>query len=280
MSDNLASIITCREESGNESLSRRGLIPIINVMARRVYVQTVQAGETVLSETEAHHVRDVLRIKTGETVEVFDHAGRLADATVEQVGRNEVRLRVEAADITAEPRDPAGPAIVIASAVPKAGRADWMVEKLSEFGAAGFVPLSTARSVVKPSGENKPDRWRRIATESAKQSRRSGIMRIDVLMTVPEALAQATGAGAAAVWMTPAHEAEPLAEVLDRCAVESLTRVTIFIGPEGGWDGNEAAEFSRRGATAARFGETILRTETAAMAAAAWIALRRFKSLG
>jgi 16S rRNA (uracil1498-N3)-methyltransferase len=246
-------------------------------MTRRVHVQSLLAGDFDLSQRESHHLRDVLRVCAGEIVEAFDDAGHLARAKVVHVGRNEVRLHIDAADITTATANPDGPAIIIASAVPKAGRADWMVEKLSEFGASAFVPLSTARSVVKPSGEHKPDRWRRIATESAKQSRRDGVMHIDALMTVPDALEQASGAGAATVWMTPDTSARPVAEVLDECAAAAAARVTIFIGPEGGWAAAEAEEFERRGSIAARFGGTILRTETAAIAAVAWLALRRLK---
>ena len=246
-------------------------------MTRRVHVDSLQSGESVLSDAQAHHVRDVLRSQVGQIVEAFDNAGHVARATVVQIGRNEVRLSVDAADISTPRSDPDGPAIIVASAVPKAGRADWMVEKLSEFGAAAFMPLSTARSVVKPNGENKPDRWRRIATESAKQSRRSGVMRIDALSNVSDALTQAIGGGGA-VWMTPDENAQPIAEVLDQFAAARC--VTIFIGPEGGWDGKEADEFKRRGAVAARFGRsTILRTETAAIAAAAWVLHRRITKI-
>src|SRR5687767_15989799 len=76
----------------------------------------------------------------------------------------------------------------IAAAVPKGDRADWMVEKLSELGVEEFIPLASARSVVLPEGRNKRERWVRIATEAAKQSRRGGVMRVGELTPVAEAL--------------------------------------------------------------------------------------------
>jgi 16S rRNA (uracil1498-N3)-methyltransferase len=164
----------------------------------------------------------------------------------------------------------------VASSIPKGGRADWMVEKLSELGAAALVPLTTARGVVKPAGENKADRWRRIATESAKQSHRVGVMRIAAVSSVDDALASAVVDGESAVWMTPDENAASFADVMDERAGQK--RVTIFIGPEGGWDEREAAGFRRGGAAAARFGRNILRTETAAITAAGWVALRRLKA--
>ena len=77
----------------------------------------------------------------------------------------------------------------VAAAVPKGERADWMVEKLSELGCHAFVPLLAERSVVQPKGTGKRDRWLRLATESAKQCRRRGVMRIESPTTLDELLA-------------------------------------------------------------------------------------------
>src|SRR5882672_3477523 len=131
---------------------------------RRVRVGKVAAGLTELEEREAHHARDVLRMGVGEIVEVFDAEGNVGAGKIESVGKK-VAVRVERVE---ERR--AGVEWWVAAAVPKGSRGDWMVEKLSELGASGFVPLIAERSVVKAEGKNKLARWERIAGEAAKQS--------------------------------------------------------------------------------------------------------------
>src|SRR5438132_1708265 len=109
---------------------------------RRLRVERVKIGNIELEEREAHHARDVLRMAVGEEVEVFDGEGRVGVARIERVGKTVV-VRVERMEESA-----CGFEWWVAAAVPKGNRADWMVEKLSELGASGFVPLITQRSVV------------------------------------------------------------------------------------------------------------------------------------
>src|SRR6185295_16110244 len=123
--------------------------------------------------------RDVLRLSTGAELELFDDAGRVARG---EIVATEPLVRVRVGEVGTVRHSTR--AVTIASAVPKGERADWMIEKLSELGCERFVPLATARSVVLPEGKNKRERWIRIATESAKQSRRAGVMRIDELTAV------------------------------------------------------------------------------------------------
>ena len=155
-------------------------IAIVGMVTRRVFCPSVQLGRFRLGSAEAHHLRDVLRVAVGDVIELFDAAGRTAEATIEVADADGVSVRVDA---IVEPT--AGEVeLIVATAVPKADRADWLVEKLSELGTAKWIPLKTARSVVHPAGEAKFDRWRRIAVEAAKQSRRVGVMEIGPLNDV------------------------------------------------------------------------------------------------
>jgi 16S rRNA (uracil1498-N3)-methyltransferase len=162
-----------------------------------------------------------------------------------------------------------------------------MVEKLSELGAAAFIPLATARSVVLPEGKNKRERWMRIATESAKQSRRIGVMRIDELTTIDSAvkkrLAKETpigehsdaGAGnhatANGAWFLATEVPTAIAVRDAVAAVRSPGALTIFVGPEGGWSDGEVSAFVSAGVVPVRLGTSILRIETAAVAVAAMV---------
>jgi 16S rRNA (uracil1498-N3)-methyltransferase len=227
-------------------------------------VKELRSGERIrLDRAEAHHARDVLRLTDGAAVEVFDDAGNVGQGVLVLDG-NEVCVTVG----QTQPAAPAaGVSLTIAAAIPKGDRADWMVEKLSELGVAAFIPLAAARSVVLPEGNSKRDRWNRIATEAAKQSRRPGVMRITELTDLAMALKQAKSA-----WFlsTESTDALPIA----RAAAEwsGPDSLTAFIGPEGGWTDAEQQQFRAAGAKPVRLTSTILRIETAAIATAAVVA--------
>ena len=231
-------------------------------MPRRIHTSLLHSGELILSEREAHHARDVLRLAAGDDVELFDDAGAVARATITSCDTRGVVVRV--GEVTTAP-DAGAIRLTVAAAVPKGDRAEWMIEKLSELGVERFIPLAAARSVVLPEGRNKRERWTRLATESAKQSRRRGVMRIDELTKLDDALREATSAGAC--WhLATIGEASPVLELLASTPPPSLT---AFVGPEGGWTEEEAARFVESGSRGVRLTASILRVETAAVAIAA-----------
>lgn len=244
-------------------LPRPDARPIIAAVIRRVHVKQVRTGDIDLDPQQAHHLSAVLRLEHGSEVEAFDDAGATAKAMLLLDGRS-TALRIERIDDA--PTDAASQ-IVVAAAVPKGDRADWMIEKLSELGVARFIPLASARSVVLPEGKNKHDRWTRIAAEAAKQSRRRGVMSIDRLTPLANALAAAAPGG----WfLSTAADALPIAT-----APRGANRLQLFIGPEGGWTDEEMAAMRSRGLTPVALTATILRVETAAVAAAAIVATMR-----
>jgi len=235
------------------------------VTRRRANVRQVHPGVIELSEREAHHLRDVLRMKLGDVIELFDDAGAVADAQIVECDQQRVAVRVDA--LQAGGTDPTSVPIVVASAVPKGDRAEWMIEKLSELGVSRFIPLATARSVVLPEGRNKRDRWTRIATEAAKQSRRSGVMTIDALTALDDLLR--TVEPRSAFILSTGADARGLADVLQSSMLHARSSISLLVGPEGGWTDDELARCAAAGLTSAKLTATILRVETAAVAAAA-----------
>jgi 16S rRNA (uracil1498-N3)-methyltransferase len=255
---------TCRNFRRSK-LDRGRWSGIIHSM-RRVHVPELQPGPLALDERQSHHLRHVLRLPDGEPVEVFDNAGRQAAAVLRYEPAGRVTLRIDAAIRAAVE---GALQITIASAVPKGNRADWMIEKLGELGVSEFVPLVTVRSVVVPEGRNKLQRWERIATEAAKQSRREGVMRIASPMPLEQAVDLLQGIERR--WhLSPSPEAAPAWEAL-RAAGE-WPACALLIGPEGGWTDAEQAWLASAGVAPLRLGRTILRIETAAVAAAALLA--------
>ncbi|HZL36804.1 MAG TPA: RsmE family RNA methyltransferase [Tepidisphaeraceae bacterium] len=268
-------------------------------MARRIHVPQLQVGEILLADGQAHHVRNVLRLGDGATVDVFDDAGASTTGTLSHRGRSGAAVRIGRIDNSAGAREFQW---TVCSAVPKGERADWMVEKLSELGTTAFIPLAAARSVVLPEGRNKRERWMRIATESARQSRRTGVMRIEELADVDAVIrrigiATAPGGDAARAEQSQSALAEagelaapamrrrgawflatqvpamPIAQAA--LAAASLDELTLFIGPEGGWTPQEISSFIDAGIQAVRLTRTILRVETAAVVTAAVVATSR-----
>jgi 16S rRNA (uracil1498-N3)-methyltransferase len=232
-----------------------------------MHVEQVRAGETELDKQEAHHARDVLRLEAGAEIELFDDAGRSGTGVILKADGNRVVVQVN--DI----QEPAQRAIscVVASAVPKGNRADWMIEKLAELGVHRFIPLAAGRSVVLPEGKGKHQRWERIAIEAAKQSK-SGVMKIDQLKQVSELVKSLNEIGG--WYLSTRNDAQPVGQVIASTleAKANWTQLTLLIGPEGGWTEEEIALFDRSGLTGVRMGTTILRVETAAVAAAAIVA--------
>ena len=229
-------------------------------LIRRVHVHQIRPGTNALDPAEAHHIRDVLRMETGTSLELFDDAGQTATGTITLVSFANVVVDVET---IASPALPAATAIVVAAAIPKGDRAEWMIEKLAELGVTRFIPLATQRSVVLPSGKNKIERWERIAIESAKQSRRASIMAINQLTPLAEAI-KSENLG---WYLSTSARAKPIATAIS--SRPAISEHTLLIGPEGGWSPDEMAMMERTGLQEVGLTSTVLRVETAAVAAAA-----------
>ncbi len=236
-------------------------------MIRRFHIARLRTGFVDLDPAEAHHVRDVLRLTEGVTLELFDDSGQTATGPLVMVHPAVVRVQI----LTVENKFADSFRLTIAAAVPKGDRADWMIEKLSELGVHRFVPLVTERSVVLPSGKNKFDRWNRIALEAAKQSRRSGVMEIGELTPVATAIADKQ----AGVFLSTEPGCTPITAATD--SISANTAIIIYVGPEGGWAPGEISAFTAAQISALALTGTILRVETAAITAAAvLLCARRF----
>jgi 16S rRNA (uracil1498-N3)-methyltransferase len=199
-------------------------------------------------------------------VEVFDEVGRTAVGRIAASDAKKVVVRVQRVEESHEARFEWW----VAAAVPKGTRGDWMVEKLSELGASRFVPLITGRSVVSVEGKNKLARWERLAGEAAKQSKRRGVMKIGEAVEIERFVAELQPPG----WYLSLDDRALNISDMVRSFVGNQTgsKLALLIGPEGGWTNGEIAMFNDAGLTGVRMGGTILRVETAAVAAAAIVA--------
>ena len=217
------------------------------------------AGVFVLDGPEGRHAATVRRLRVGEQLSLTDGAGRWAPATVTAVGRHE--LTVEVGDAVAESAP--SPSITVVQALPKGERSDLAVDLTTEAGADVIVPWSAERCVAKWVGDKAVrgvDRWRQVAVEAAKQSRRTRFPTVTPLHSTRDVAALVSAAPLALIL----HEAEsrPL-----RSVELTASGLVIVVGPEGGISDSELAALTAAGGIPVRLGPEVLRTSTAAAVA-------------
>lgn len=219
-----------------------------------------------LDAVEAHHARRVLRLEVGDEVEVFDGQGRTGSGPIVEVSRTDVAIAV--GPLANHPR-PAGARLSLVTALPRAHRQQFLFEKLTELGVASVRPMVSARSTVKPAADAAA-KWQRYCIEAAKQSGTAYLPEIGAPESFSATLASAAPDSPGCI-ATPAPAARPLAALLAQYPAEA--RITVWIGPEGGFAPAELECAEQRGLLPISLGPQVLRIETAALAVAAYVAL-------
>lgn len=227
-------------------------------MTRRRWIATeFNATSATLTGEQAGHLIRVLRVKPGMQYDIVtgDHVHR---GTLEEIAGNRV---VFALHEEVEP-DIALP-VTLVLAVFKFDRLEWAIEKVTELGVSAIIPVIARRTEkhLANSAEKRVERWRRIAHEAAQQSRRSQVPSVSDPTTLKDFLS-AEVRGQKQIVLA---EKERVTMLLD-CLSDHNAQIQVAIGPEGGWTGEELAEFKEKGWQAASLGPRILRAETAAIA--------------
>jgi len=211
-----------------------------------------------LTGDEARHLSQVLRIKPGETIIVFDGHGRRASAEVLRVTRDQVSLQLGEILPSRAPR----PAITLAQAIPKGKNMDLIVQKSVELGIAAIQPLVTRYTVVQPS-EVKSEKWRRNALEACKQCGQDTLPAIAEPVTFDRWIsAQSTQSGLKLI-ASLAPGARSMRELLRTCP--HTTVATLLIGPEGDFSTDETNAALAAGFLPITLGSIVLRVETATL---------------
>ena len=227
---------------------------------RRWIADEVSGNRAILTGNHAEHLARVLRARVGQE---FDIATGLAVRKSRITSIAESRVEFELGEEV-----PAATAakITLALAVFKFDRMEWAIEKCTELGVAHIVPVIAQRTDVHLAAATlkRTERWRRIARQAAEQSRRAAPPEIAAPVELPEALGLP---GDVRIVL-----AESEAKALLRDVLESLPQqaeIALAVGPEGGWTIEELQSFQQAGWTSASLGRTVLRAETAAIAATA-----------
>ncbi|MGI8982103.1 MAG: RsmE family RNA methyltransferase [Pirellulaceae bacterium] len=230
-------------------------------MSERFFVEQPITGSTAeLVDTEAQHLAKVMRAAVGDEVALFDGSGAEFAAKVARIAKAVVTLEIlERREVNREPRL----ALTLAVALPKGERQKWLVEKLTELGAACLMPLITERGVAQPV-DAALTRLRRAVIEASKQCGRNRLMEI---APPREALEYFTAEGPSVKLI-----AEPGGEQLGSLA-QDVALLACAIGPEGGFTPTELKAALENNWRTVSLGRSILRIETASIAIAAWTAL-------
>ena len=220
-----------------------------------------------LGADESQHLRNVLRLKTGDEVYVFDGAGREFRGEIDSLSRLATNIQITQEVAPAAAESPLQ--LTMAIALLKGDKFDLVIQKLTELGVNCVVPIMTKRADVRirnnDDAERKLIRWRRIVMEATKQCGRARLMTIASPITFDEFVTGSRAEGERILF------AERDGGELRTVIANKMTaaQVTALVGSEGGWTDEELNQARDTGWQIVTWGGRIMRAETAAITCAA-----------
>jgi 16S rRNA (uracil1498-N3)-methyltransferase len=229
----------------------------------------LETDHVTVTGTLVHRLRNVLRLRPGDRVLLLDNSGWEHEVELREVSSQRIEGQVVHKSVaTGEPRTK----ITMYQALLKLNRFEWVLQKCTELGIVGFVPMITERCIIgslEDISKTKTERWWRILMEAAEQSGRGRLPTLRPAMLFSAACQDAAKAGLTLIpW-------EEETERNLRSVLESAERppfsINLLVGPEGGFTEQELEQARRYGAVPITLGPRILRAETAGLVAASAI---------
>ncbi|MBR2099949.1 MAG: 16S rRNA (uracil(1498)-N(3))-methyltransferase [Eubacterium sp.] len=233
---------------------------------QKLFIDYTPENIITLDGEQARHIAKSLRMRVGDMLMINDSNGSDFGCKIEEITRDTVTLSVcykQASN--SEPTC----SVTIYQGNPKGSKLEDIIQKCVELGAVRIVPVLTKRCVSRPddkSAKKKTERYNKIALEAAQQSGRGIIPEVCSLVSLKEALENDES-------QTKIVFYEGGGEPLRSLVGENTQSVSIYIGPEGGFEKDEVDFLVSNGAKAATLGKRILRTQTAPVAALSAIML-------
>jgi 16S rRNA (uracil1498-N3)-methyltransferase len=238
-------------------------------MTRRRWIADESSGNhAALVGAHADHLIRVLRARVGQDFDIASGAvvrrGRITSLTNDRV---EFELAEEISSLGL-------PQITILLAIFKFDRMEWAIEKCTELGVSRIIPVIARRTDahLASAAAKRVERWQRITRQASEQSRRAAPPEIAAPIKLSESL---IFAGFTRIVLAESEDQTSLRDVLISHTADDAAKDEQFVlavGPEGGWTNEELADFQEAGWISASLGNTILRAETAAIAATAIVA--------
>lgn len=217
----------------------------------------------ITDKKEIHHLKDVLRLKSGDTIVIFDGKGREADAEISSIGQNLVSLKVK--HVRSE--DSNAVSILLACALPKKAKFETIIEKCTELGVDEIIPLITQRTEVRLTAErmlNKISRFQSVAVNAAKQSCRKTVPILHPAMNLKEAIEKFAHKNTISFMPCLMGTRLDLKAALQK-VTKRHQRILFFIGPEGDFTPDEVSLAVRQNCLPVSLGKTVLKVDTAAI---------------
>jgi 16S rRNA (uracil1498-N3)-methyltransferase len=220
-----------------------------------------------LASDEAKHLREVLRLRVGDEVYVFNGAGQEFHCSIQESRRDSAELKIIAEIAPARPESALY--LTLAVALLKGEKFDLVVQKATELGVSEVVPVVTKLADIRLRDESdaakRVARWQRIAVEAAKQSGRAVVPAIVAPISFANLVLDAAKSESKRL-MFSEREGKSLKEAME--FLGTATRVTALVGSEGGWTNEELTTAQESGWAIVTLGGRTLRAETAAIAVA------------
>ena len=213
--------------------------------------------ELIISGDEYHHICNVFRKKIGDEILLTSGTGLLADATI--IEQNKKNLKMQINNIVKRTRS--HPTISVAVPLLKNKHDNLIIEKLSELGVKDFYPITTERTVRKPS-KNTTEKFEKVAIAAIKQCDNAFVPKIHSVYSLPELLTKLKEKKITPIAAFELGEHKLIADVTD-----ANSSVCLIIGPEGGFEASEMQMMLAEEVKPVSLGNHIVRAETAAIMA-------------
>jgi 16S rRNA (uracil1498-N3)-methyltransferase len=223
-----------------------------------------KGDRVVLSEEESRHILKVLRLKTGDLIELLDGLGAVYHAVITNVGR-QVEVHIEGVAVK-EAGD--GTSVWVWQGILKGDKMDTVVQKCTELGVTGMIPFQSSRCQGKldpVQARKKHERWQRIGLSACKQCLRLQMINIDAPATYSESLSKKSADNT--VLRLLFWEEEKTTHLQDIPNIREASSLALMLGPEGGLTREEVEQARQLGWRTVSLGDRILRAETATLSA-------------
>jgi len=227
---------------------------------RRFFIdeKAIKGDGVIIGGEEAHHIRDVIRLKVGDRFLGFDGTGRAYTLCIKKI-TDAIEAQIEKVSTA----DAKMPKILLACAVPKKNKMDYIIEKAAELGVSDIIPMITERTVVKfDDGDRqaRQKRWGRISIEASKQCGRDTLPIIHSVMKFKDAITKAEDLGYKKKIMPCLCEGR---KYVDEALLNEVEQVAVFIGPEGDFSNKEIGYAKGSGFELVSLGPLVLKVDTA-----------------
>ena len=223
-----------------------------------------QKTVSIVDASEIHHIRKVLHLKIGNAVSIFNGQGIEAQGKITTLSNDRVQVKIE--KVIKERRS--GPILTLACAIPKKAKFETIIEKCTELGVDEIIPLQTKRTEVHlnaSQAQKKLLRYQAVALNAAKQSKRKTIPDILPISDLKSILNQIDKNTAAFIGCLNGKR-----QILRNALSDELrkkNKIIFFIGPEGDFTSDELKSTFAAGCIPIDLGKTVLKVDTAAIAA-------------